>query len=67
MGRGVGALAALSSALVAAATLLQMYIDWNQMPRAESLDLRLKLAVVAAGLMTLAALVLGLLAASKRR
>ncbi|AEM38396.1 hypothetical protein Pyrfu_0525 [Pyrolobus fumarii 1A] len=67
MRRSTGILAALSSALVAAATLLQMYIDWNQMPRSAQLDLRLKLAVAAAGLLTLAALILGLLAASKRR
>ena len=62
-----GLLAGLSSALVAAATLLQMYIDWNQMPRAESLDIKLKLAIAVTGLLTLAALILGLIAASKRR
>ena len=62
-----GLLAGLSSALVAAATLLQMWIDWNQEPRSAQLDWKLRLAIAAAGLLTLAALILGLIAASKRR
>jgi len=56
-------LAGLSGALVALATLLQMYIDWRQ-SGAEGLEhvsLKLKLAVIAATVLTLTALVLGLL------
>ena len=65
--RRAGLLAGLSSALVAAATLLQMWIDWNQEPRSAQLDLKLRLAIAAVGILTLLALVLGLIAAAKRR
>ncbi len=67
MRTGASLLAALSSALVAMATMIQMWIDWHQMPRSESLDLRLRVAIAAAGFLTLLALILGLYTASRAK
>ena len=62
-----GVLAGLATAMVAGATLIQMWIDWNQMPRTAQLDVKLKIAIAAAGLLTIVAMVLGLLAGRRRR
>ena len=63
MRRGTALLAGLSGAFVAAATLIQMWIDWKQSyaEGLESYSASLKLAVVLAGVFSLAALLLGLL------
>jgi len=61
--------AGLSGALVAAATLIQMFIDWKQSNAMglENISLKLKLAVVAAAVLSLTALLLGLLPIMKGR
>lgn len=71
MGRlrlGIG-LAGLSSALVALATLLQMYVDWNQSSAMglQSISWKLRVATAIAGILTFTALVLGLYTASRAK
>ncbi len=65
---GIG-LAGLSSALVALATLIQMYVDWQQSAAQglQPISWKLRAAVAAAGALTLTALILGLYTASRAK
>ena len=64
-----GGVVALATLFVALATLLQMYIDWEQSGARglEQLSLRLKLAVLGAGLLSLLAALLALTAGKRQR
>ena len=63
-----GGVVALATLFVALATLLQMYIDWEQSGARglEQLSLRLKIAVVGAALLSLLAALLALTAGERR-
>ncbi len=68
-GGGAAGAVALATAFVAVATILQMYIDWEQSGARglEAMSLKLRLAVVAAGLLSLLAALLAITAGAKKR
>ncbi|BES81252.1 hypothetical protein [Pyrodictium abyssi] len=69
MGRDHAALAGLGAAMVSAATIIQMYIDYQQSNAAglENVSLKLKILVTVAFLLTFTGFVLGLSASARRR
>ncbi len=70
MRRGGGAaLAGVAAALVALATMIQMFVDWEQSSAMglEKISLELRVATLAAFLLTMTAFLLGLAAQQRRR
>ena len=70
MRRGGGAAAAgLAAALVALATMIQMFVDWEQSSAMglEKISLELRIATVTAFLLTMTAFILGMSHAARRR
>ena len=63
---GRAGLALLGMVLVGLATLLQMFVDWHQQSVSQSVDPKVKLAILGAGALSLLAVLIGL-AASRRR
>ena len=68
MGRGY-VLAGLGAAMVSAATMIQMYIDYRQSEAVslENVSLKLKVLVTIAFLLTFTGLLLGISATARRR
>jgi len=66
---GAAAAGGLAAALVALATMIQMWIDWHQSEAAglERISPELKLAVAAAFLLTLTGFILGMASHAARR
>lgn len=64
---GKAGIALTGMILVGAATILQMFVDWHQQSVSQSVDPKVKLAILGAGFLSLLAVLIGLLAAGGGR